>query len=38
MAVRTVSANTVRLELALLSNLFTVAIQEWRIGLPKIPY
>lgn len=37
-APKTVSANTVRLELALLSNLFTVAIQEWRIGLPKIPY
>ena len=36
-AVRTVSANTVRLELALLSNLFTVAIQEWRIGLPQNP-
>ncbi|HEJ1105646.1 TPA: site-specific integrase [Pseudomonas aeruginosa] len=34
---RTVSANTVRLELALLSNLFTVAIQEWRIGLPQNP-
>ncbi len=25
--------NTVRLELALLSHLFTVAIQEWRLGL-----
>ncbi|HBP6438081.1 site-specific integrase [Pseudomonas aeruginosa] len=36
-APRTVSANTVRLELALLSNLFTVAIQEWRIGLPQNP-
>jgi len=32
-----VSANTVRLELALLSNLFTVAIQEWRVGLPQNP-
>lgn len=27
------SANTVRLELALLGHLFTVAIQEWGIGL-----
>ncbi len=32
-----VSPNTVRLELALLSHLFTVAIQEWRIGLPSNP-
>lgn len=32
-----VSPNTVRLELALLSHLFTVAIQEWRIGLPMNP-
>ncbi len=32
-----VSPNTVRLELALLSHLFTVAIQEWRIGLPANP-
>lgn len=31
------SNNTVRLELALLSHLFTVAIQEWRIGLPFNP-
>jgi len=29
--------NTVRLELALLSHLFTVAIQEWRIGLVYNP-
>ncbi len=27
------SNNTVRLELALLSHLFTIAIQEWRMGL-----
>ncbi|MCF6356094.1 MAG: site-specific integrase [Candidatus Polarisedimenticolaceae bacterium] len=27
------SNNTVRLELALLSHMFTVAIQEWRMGL-----
>ena len=27
------SNNTVRLELALLSHLFTIAIQEWRLGL-----
>ena len=27
------SNNTVRLELALLSHLFTVALQEWRLGL-----
>ena len=27
------SASTVRLELALLSHLFTVAIKEWRIGI-----
>lgn len=31
------SNNTVRLELALLSHLFTVAIQEWRVGLPFNP-
>lgn len=31
------SNNTVRLELALLSHLFTIAIQEWRIGLPFNP-
>lgn len=29
--------NTVRLELALLSHLFTVAIQEWGIGLTHKP-
>lgn len=31
------SNNTVRLELALLSYLFTVAIQEWRLGLVYNP-
>src|SRR5690606_36602126 len=31
------SINTVRLELALLSHLFTVAIKEWGIGLPFNP-
>lgn len=31
------SANTVRLELALLSHLFNVAIKEWRMGLPFNP-
>lgn len=31
------SNNTVRLELALLSHLFTVAIKEWGIGLPINP-
>ncbi|MCY1271331.1 Tyrosine recombinase XerC [compost metagenome] len=31
------SNNTVRLELALLSHLYTVAIQEWGIGLPCNP-
>lgn len=30
---RPTSNNTVRLELALLSHLFTVAIQEWGLGL-----
>jgi len=34
---RRVSPSTVRLELALLSHLFTVAIQEWRIGLTMNP-
>src|SRR5690606_19802261 len=29
--------NTVRLELALLSHLFTVAIKEWGLGLPFNP-
>ncbi|MBS4096815.1 MAG: site-specific integrase [Sulfuricella sp.] len=31
------AANTVRLELALLSHLYTVAIQEWRVGLVYNP-
>src|SRR5471032_2774185 len=31
------SNNTVRIELALLSNLFTVAIQEWGLGLTHNP-
>lgn len=31
------SGNTVRLELALLSHVFTIAIQEWGIGLPQNP-
>ena len=31
------SNNTVRLELALLSHLFTIAIKEWGIGLPFNP-
>lgn len=31
------SGNTVRLELALLSHLFTIAIQEWGIGLMHNP-
>lgn len=31
------SNNTVRIELALLSNLFTVAIQEWGLGLTFNP-
>ncbi len=34
---RLVSSDTVRLEIALLSHLFTVAIQEWRIGLTSNP-
>lgn len=29
--------NTVRLELALLGHLFTIAIKEWRVGLPSNP-
>lgn len=33
----TISNNTVRLELALLSHLFTVAIQEWGLGLTYNP-
>ena len=31
------SGNTIRLELALLSHLFTTAIQEWGIGLVRNP-
>ncbi|MCP3870679.1 MAG: site-specific integrase [Gammaproteobacteria bacterium] len=31
------SANTVRLELSLLSHLFTIAIKEWRLGLVYNP-
>jgi integrase len=31
------SANTVRLELAVLSNLFTIAMREWRLGLNHNP-
>lgn len=31
------SATTVRLELALLSHLYTVAIREWRLGIPSNP-
>lgn len=31
------SNNTVRIELAMLSNLFTVAIQEWGLGLTHNP-
>ncbi|HUX18668.1 MAG TPA: site-specific integrase [Acidithiobacillus sp.] len=31
------AGNTVRLELALLSHLFTVVIREWRISLPANP-
>ena len=31
------AGNTVRLELSLLSNLFTVAIREWGVGLPANP-
>lgn len=31
------SNNTVRLELALLSHLFTIAIKEWGMGLPVNP-
>lgn len=33
----TISNNTVRLELALLSHLFTTAIQEWALGLTYNP-
>ncbi len=31
------AGNTVRLELALLSHLFTVALREWGVGLPANP-
>ena len=31
------SANTVRLELALIGHLFTVAVKEWGLGLPFNP-
>jgi len=31
------AANTVRLELALLGHLFTIAIKEWGLGLPSNP-
>jgi len=31
------SSNTVRLELAVLSNLFTIAMREWRLGLSNNP-
>jgi hypothetical protein len=31
------SASTVRLELSLLAHLFTVAIEEWRVGLTYNP-
>lgn len=34
---KTLSPNTVRLELALLGHLFTTAIREWQIGLPANP-
>ena len=33
----TLSANTVRLELALMSHLYTTAIREWRLGLIRNP-
>jgi integrase len=32
-----ISANQVRLELALISHMYTVAIQEWGIGIPYNP-
>lgn len=31
------AGNTVRLELALLGHLFTIAVKEWRLGLPFNP-
>lgn len=34
---KTLSPNTVRLELALLSHLFNTAIREWRLGLVRNP-
>ena len=34
---KSASANQVRLELALLSHMFTVAMREWRVGLPVNP-
>ncbi|MBF0192501.1 MAG: site-specific integrase [Magnetococcales bacterium] len=34
---KTVSSNTVRLDLALISHLFTIAIKEWQVGLPFNP-
>ncbi|MCP5150376.1 MAG: site-specific integrase [Chromatiales bacterium] len=34
---RPLSPNSVRLELALLSHLFTVAVQEWGVGLVRNP-
>lgn len=34
---KTLSANTVRLELALLSHLFNTAIREWGLGLVRNP-
>ena len=34
---QTLSPSTVRLELALLGHLFTMAIREWRIGLAQNP-
>lgn len=34
---KTVSANTVRLDLALISHLYTIAIKEWQIGIPSNP-
>lgn len=33
----TIKPNTVRLELALLSHLFTIAIKEWQLGLIQNP-
>ena len=36
-AANTIKPNTVRLELALLSHLFTIAIKEWQLGLIQNP-